>query len=317
MSSSLPEALHVVVVLNWHGRSDTIVCVDSLMSDSSKTSVLVVDNGSFDGTLGEVTDRWEGVHTLQLPQNLGFSGGMNAGIRHAIDVLSATQVTILNNDTVVPKGAMRSLAHLAAEHRRAVSPVVKYLDEPDRVWFAGGSLDRAHAYPHHTAVVDLERCEAGLRSTALLAGCCVTARSQIWDEVGLFDDRFFLNFEDSEWSLRARAAGIDLVVACDVEIFHAVSASFTGTAATLGSFYFLRNGLLFNRIAGGSRRSRIWFIRRFGLGGLRHKALKEQWRALVVLGWAIACYSLGRFGKAPDRVAKLSGKWNTTGDRQV
>ena len=102
---------HVVVVLNWHGHDDTLACVQSLLASDPLLDILVVDNGSFDGTLDELPSLVR-VHSLQLPRNIGFSGGMNRGLEWAL-VAGAETVTILNNDTLVPPGAMRRLAELA------------------------------------------------------------------------------------------------------------------------------------------------------------------------------------------------------------
>lgn len=299
---------HVVVVLNWHGRDDTLECVRSLRESDAALRVLVVDNGSFDGVLDELAalDR---VDTMQLPRNLGFSGGMNRGIERAL-AMGAGTVTILNNDTIVPPGAMTRLAELATGPV-AVSPTVMYRDEPDRVWFAAGTLDMPEGYPHHASIAELAPCVDGVRSTQLLAGCCITASAATWRRAGLFDERFFLNFEDSEWSLRAQSRGVRLLVACDIRILHAVSASFTGAAGTLGSFYFQRNGLLFSKIAGAGFAARVRFVRRFGLAGLRRRSWRERARSLLVSGWAVGGYASRRFGEAPAVLRRQAARWNS------
>lgn len=299
---------HVVVILNWHGRVDTLECVESLLHGSPEVSLLVVDNGSFDGTIELMATR-DRVRTLQLPQNLGFSGGMNRGLRHALDE-GAETVTILNNDTLIPPGAMSTLCGLAGEGS-AVSPTIMYRDEPERAWFAGGVLDMPDGYPRHAAPAELPLCVDGVRVAEVLAGCCITASAQTWREVGLFDERFFLNFEDSEWSLRARGVGVQLLVACDVRILHAVSASFRGPAATLGSYYFLRNGLLFSRIAGAPWTARLRFLRRFGVAGKRGAGLSEILRSLVILSCAVGSYLSGRYGEAPASLRVRVARWRS------
>ncbi|SEB83967.1 hypothetical protein SAMN04489806_1914 [Paramicrobacterium humi] len=297
---------HVVVILNWYGRDDTVACVESVLYGSPDVTVLVVDNGSFDGALGEVSDL-ERVQTLQLPHNLGFAGGMNRGLAFALEA-GATMVTILNNDTLIPPGAMRVL-HRHAESGAAVSPTVMYRDDPTRVWFGGGAIDMPDGYPHHIAPQELQGCVDGVRETSVLAGCCITATSDTWRRVGLFDERFFLNFEDSEWSLRARAAGVRLGVACDARIFHAVSASFRGAASTLGTYYFLRNGLLFTRIAGAGTTARMRFIRRFSPLRRRQLGVRDVIRGGIVAGFAIGSYLLGRFGEAPPFLQRRAREW--------
>ncbi len=303
-----PAPLHTVVVLNWHGRTDTLECVESLVAGNPDVSVLVVDNGSFDGTLDAAASRWPSVATLQLDANLGFSGGMNRGIEHAL-ARGAEVVTVLNNDTVIPAGAMRILRDAASDDL-VVSPEIRYRASPDDIWFGGGTLDRDDAFPHHTRPDDLEPCRGGMRVTPLLAGCCVTATRSAWQRAGLFDERFFLYFEDSEWSLRAGARGIRLAVACDARILHSVSASFVGAAATLGTFYYVRNGLLFNRIVGGGLGSKLRFIRRATSGSLGDRTPREIGRGLLVVGWAVAANAFRRYGAAPAAMQRLAAGWN-------
>ena len=122
----------------------------------------------------------------------------------------------------------------------------------------------------------------------MLAGCCVTATRETWELVGLLDERYFLNFEDSDWSMRAHAAGVSLVVDTRVRIEHAVSASFRGAYSYLGLYYYARNGLLFGREHG--RRAfpaNVRFLRRHVLpdvvGPARRGAVRESARRATVL----------------------------------
>ncbi|HEY0260589.1 MAG TPA: glycosyltransferase family 2 protein [Lacisediminihabitans sp.] len=294
-------------MLSWNGRDDTLGCVGSLVNGSPEVTVLVVDNGSSDGTLEAVRSAWPSVSTLQTGTNLGFSGGMNRGIRWALD-RGASCVTVLNNDTVIPEGAMRALREAAARGL-AVSPEVMYRDSPHEIWFGEGVIDRELGFPHHVAPVNLGSCQAGLRPSAVLSGCCVTASAAVWRHVGLFDERFFLDFEDSEWSVRAVARGVGLAVVCDVRILHAVSASFRGAAAPLGTFYYVRNGLLFNRLIGGNIPSRWRFLRRRGVSGLRDRSGRDRIRMAAVIGWAVAAYLARSFGPAPRSLQRMAARW--------
>ncbi len=309
---------HVVVVLSWFGREDTLPCVRSLVEGSPGTTVLVVDNGSFDGTIEAVTSELPGVQTLQTGANLGFTGGMNAGLRWALD-RGADTVTILNNDTIVPSGTMQRLADLAATGC-AVSPVVTYLDEPERVWFAAGEIEPATGLPHHGPSVRLPPADAdGTRPTEVIAGACLTASAATWRAVGLLDDRYYLIFEDSEWSLRARALGIPLRVDTRSSIAHRVSASFDGRMSYLGLYYYARNGLLFTRSHGASTATTARFVRRHVLPRVRartgdRRAVATGRNALVVAA-AATSWALRRFGPAPRLLAALAGRWSRTVSR--
>ncbi|MFN3866109.1 MAG: glycosyltransferase family 2 protein [Demequina sp.] len=301
----------VVVVLSWHGRADTLRLVEALAPREATSDILVVDNGSYDGVLDEASARWPEVHTLQTGANLGFAGGMNRGIAWALE-RGATFVTVLNNDTVVGPGAIAALEAAAAQGA-VVSPEIYRIDDPSVLWFGGASIDERDKVPGHVAAGALGVASHGLRPSPVLAGCCLTASRDTWQSVGLFDERYFLNFEDSDWSVRAAAAGHDLVVDTRVRILHAVSASFTGAARLLSTYYFVRNGLLFNRVVGGSLVSRVHFVRQRALHtiaaerrGGRHR---EARREALMVAWAIASYATGRFGPAPAALQRRVDRW--------
>lgn len=307
----------VVVVLSYNGRADTLECVDSLVVGSPEARILVIDNGSYDGILEAVQQRWPGLDTLQSDTNLGFSGGMNAGVQWALKAGAAT-ITVLNNDTIIPPGVIAACARLARDGV-AVSPEVRYADGTERVWFGGGVVDSRTCLARHLSeqeIVELFGANnESQRNVRVLAGCCITASSATWREVGLFDERYFLNFEDSDWSARAERVGVRLVVDPQVFIYHKVSASFTGAYSYLGFFYYTRNGLLF----GSSLRrwdvgARLRFLRRHVLpvcvGAVRRGDWKESGRYALVLMAAVSSHLCRRYGRAPRRLETRAAAWS-------
>lgn len=303
----------VVVVLSYKGADDTMSCVESLVTGSPSVDVLVVDNGSEDGLLERVSGEWPNVHTLQTGANLGFSGGMNAGLRWAL-ANGARTVTVLNNDTLIPAGAMERLVAQALTGG-AVSPEVRYADRPADVWFGGGLVDSDTTLPRHLHGAELVRPEGEyLTATSILAGCCITANSQVWKEVGLFDERFFLMFEDSEWSVRASRRGVPLLVDHSVTIQHKVSASFKGRFAYLGLYYYTRNGLKFGSIyRPWSPLARLRFLRRHvfsvPISRLRHRDPRMALRLTIAAVLAIGARAMGLYGRALAPVEKLAQLW--------
>ena len=303
-----------VVVLNYKGASDTIACVESLITGSPSVQVLVVDNGSDDGVVDQIVRRWPIVHTLQTGANLGFSGGMNAGVQWALD-RSARTVTVLNNDTIVPPGAINQLLESAITGR-VISPEVRYAGRPDDVWFGGGVIDPETSLPRHLQADELTAgaFADSASSSAILAGCCLVATAEVWRTVGLFDDRFFLMFEDSEWSVRASRLGIPLVVDHDVTISHKVSASFKGPFIYLGLYYYTRNGLLFGGIVSPwNITARLRFLRRHVLivpaARVRGGQLLVGVRLAAIVGLAVAARVFRVFGRAPAYLERLSSTW--------
>lgn len=303
---------HVVVVLSFRGRDDTLACLESLLSDPHDYSVLVVDNGSFDGVLEEAARRHPDVSTLQTGRNLGFAGGMNAGLRWAMG-RGATTITVLNNDTICTPDAVQALERYAADGA-IVSPQVDYLAPPGRIWFAGGVVDADTSLPRHLAESELDAMPEGTCSpTGTLAGCCLTARADVWRRVGLFDERYFLLFEDAELSLRANRLGVPLLVCRQVRILHRVSASFTGDFSYLGLYFYARNGLLFARASGAGARVKARFLRRHVVPVLgrdvRDRNPARLGRHGVALAAALVDYSTGRLGEAPSWLQSRARAW--------
>ncbi|WP_175557258.1 glycosyltransferase family 2 protein [Raineyella antarctica] len=304
------------MVLSYFGRADTVACVESLVAGSPEARVLVIDNGSYDGVIEEIVNRWPSVETLQTGANLGFAGGMNRGIEWALDVGVGT-ITVLNNDTIIPRGAIAALGRLARTGV-AVSPEVRYADGSERVWFGGGTIDAETSLARHLSASEISSSDGPdrpvLRPSQVLAGCCVTATAGSWQRIGSFDERYFLNFEDSDWSVRAQRAGIPLVVATDVVIYHKVSASFTGSYSYLGTFYYTRNGLLF----GSTRQpwalgTRARFLRRHVIPVLGKAARDRDWARLlrqsVMIGSAVLAHLGRRYGRAPRLLEGFAGNW--------
>jgi GT2 family glycosyltransferase len=307
---------HVVLVLSFNGKADTLACVASLVEGSPEAHVVVIDNGSRDGTQEAVASRWPAVTILQTGSNLGFTGGMNHGLSWALG-RGASTITVLNNDTVVPPGAMAALRGDVKLGGVAVTPEIRYADGSERVWFGGGAIDPETNLARHLSIAEPRSRvpdAPGLRPTEVLTGCCITASVDTWRRVGLFDDRYFLNFEDSEWSVRAREVGVGLAVDSRVVIHHAVSASFTGPLSYLGTYYYARNGVLFGREArGGSLVEVARFLRRHVapdvVGRVKRREWKQASRRLLVIGVALSDHARGRYGPAPGWLAARAIRW--------
>jgi GT2 family glycosyltransferase len=244
-----PGQLNVwLVVLNWNGREDTLELLSGLRLEPAQ--ILLVDNGSTDGTIAAVRHSYPEVRTLQLGANRGYAGGNNAGISMAISE-GAEIIGVLNNDTIVEPGFLAPLVAALADvgttgrPERAVSPDIRYADAPDVSWWRGSTLDYRSGRPRHLTRDEQAAVEGAETPTPLLTGCCMVARAETWRWVGRFDEGLFLIYEDSDWSMRATSAGVQLLVVSESRIRHKVSRSFTGRADALGSYYFARNGLIF------------------------------------------------------------------------
>jgi GT2 family glycosyltransferase len=242
-------APHVaVIVLSWNGREDTLGCLGSLQHATyPELSVVCVDNGSTDGSADAVAAAFPEVTLVRLPQNLGFAGGMNAGLRVALESGADAALT-LNNDMVVQPGFVEPLADALAEDPVAAAACAQVLfaDPPDRVWYAGAEWRprRGHHGRHlgHGGP-PLDAALPPFVTERACAGAMLAPRSAL-ERVGLFDESLFAYAEDVDWSLRAWTAGLHVLVVPASVVRHRVSAASGGASAPTTIYYGLRNGIV-------------------------------------------------------------------------
>lgn len=206
-----------VIVLNWNGWSDTNACLDSLARlDYPRYQVVVVDNASTDDSVERIRAAHPEVTLLQSGGNLGFAGGNNVGIRHALEQ-GADYVWLLNNDAVADPHALTALVELAERDPSvgAVGSRIFYMDRPTELQAWGGgwaNVWTGRSSEHHARVSE--------RELDYLTGCSLLLTRAALERSGLLDDRFFLYFEDTELSFRYRRDGWRLAVAEDSKVWH-------------------------------------------------------------------------------------------------
>jgi GT2 family glycosyltransferase len=276
----------VAVVLSWNGREDTLACLRSLEGEDAE--VIVVDNASDDGTAEAVTS----VELIRNASNLGYAGGMNVGIRRALEG-DADAVLLLNNDVEVEPGAIATLA-AHAEGVGAVCPVVTFADESNRVWYAGARFDPRRGYNGR----HLTEPGAVPTETERICGAAVLIPRKTIDRVGMFDEDLFAYVEDADWSLRARKAGLRLLVVPESRIRHKVSASTGGEGSPDALYYSTRNLLAVTERHAPLGPVGTWRRRLVAVGALLAQALMGRGRRKrvsgVVDGWRD--FRRGKFG---------------------
>ncbi len=235
-----------VLVLTWNGWEATRACLESLRRVRGRGArILVVDNGSTDGTPAHVRREFPDVELLENGTNLGFAAGNNVGIRAAL-AGGAEHVVLLNNDTVVAPDCVEELVTAACAHPHAgmVSAKILLLDEPDVLWFAGGSLSTLTGRATHKGYRrrDNGRYEQ-VREIGRPCACAMLVTRRFLDTVGLMEESLFLYGEEVDWALRARACGFACLFAPRARVWHKVTAASGGEAAARYYYYAVRNML--------------------------------------------------------------------------
>ncbi|HET9270046.1 MAG TPA: glycosyltransferase family 2 protein [Vicinamibacterales bacterium] len=227
-----------VIVVNWNGRQYLQACLDALASQQAvEFETLVVDNGSTDGSAEFVRAQFPAVRVVALADNLGFAGGNNAGAREA----RGRHLVFLNNDTVVEPGWLAALRRAVDDPPgfALVTSKVVYMHDPGLIDSAGdGVLQWGAAFKRFHGTREPEAERSGEVFGVCGAACLVT--KAVFDELGGFDEHFFVSHEDVDLSYRARLLGYRCRYAADAVVRHHGSVTLGRTSA-LAVFHGQRN----------------------------------------------------------------------------
>jgi GT2 family glycosyltransferase len=228
-----------VVIPNWNGAQHLPVCLDALRAQTyPDLEVLVVDNASTDGSQALLAGQYPEVRLLTLPRNLGLTGANNAGFRAARGEILVS----LNNDTEAGPRFVEALVEALLAHPEAGMAASKMLlfDRRDTIHSAGDGYG-LDGIPFNRGV--WQRDEGQFDEPGWIFGGCggaVAYRRAMLDEIGAFDETFFMYCEDVDLNWRAQLAGWRCWYTPAAVVYHKLSATGGGPIA---SFYTGRNTL--------------------------------------------------------------------------
>ena len=292
--------MHIdIVVLHYKNRDDTLCCLQSLFANTYRDfTVHLVNNGTTD-TFPEMPR----VIYYLLPVNLGFAGGNN----HVLRLLQegATSFLLLNNDTWVPPDYLEKLALWATNHPGIIGSKIVLYDDPHTLDHYGGIWDSerltfdliGYRQSSHETALPLDRLD-------YVTGCSLFAPTSALRAVGLLDEGYFLYFEEADWCLQAKRAGIPISVCPDAVVHHKVSRAVTNPSVTK-KYYFWRNRLRYIRknIAPSPFQRRILQE----IGRLLLTLFLKEVHYLLLFPWTTPQRRLIRRTRIQGYVASLSG----------
>jgi GT2 family glycosyltransferase len=304
-----------IVLLNWNSGEMTAECIRSLLKMTAKNyEIIVVDNGSKDGSAKYLCAQFPEITILPQDHNLGFAAGCDVGMKLGLE-RGLKYVLPLNNDTVVDPEFLTELQLAAEEHPQAamISPKIYLWDMPDRFWWAGGDFSLWTGIARHIGRKEVDKGQFD-RSTELdwATGCAVLIRSDVLRETGLFDESFFGNAEDLDLSLRMRKAGYKIWFAPKAKLWHKEGVDYRKNAGEyLRKFTGTRNLLYVMR---KHARTAQWltFLPNFLL---RHVAfyvaltlMRRDYRSAWAVVQGILSFFRTRRGDGPGMAAPQSGE---------
>lgn len=236
-----------IIILNWNGKEDTLECLASVNKiDYPNYKIIVVDNGSSDGSVEAISKPYPDVTLLQTGENLGYAGGNNVGIRWALEH-ETDYILILNNDTVIAPNLLTTFVNAAKPLSRGsiLGAKIYYYDKPDTIWFAGGRwLRNNNCFEHIGCNQEDNIAFDKTIEVDYITGCALFTESHTFKDVGLLDEEFFLTYEETDWCYRAKDKGHNCFVIPEAKLWHKVSSSFGGENSPLVHYFMVRNKLL-------------------------------------------------------------------------
>jgi len=249
-----------IIVLNYNGIKDTIEClksINNLKTDNISLETVVVDNNSTDNSQKKLS-KMKNIHLIFNKSNMGFSAGNNIGIKYALQKKSDF-ILILNNDTIVEKSLLFGLLK-SVDLNDIISPKILFApgfefhkklygkkDIGKIIWYAGGIIDWDNIIGKHIGVDIVDKGQYNnARETDYATGACMLIKSEVFNKIGLFDEKYFLYLEDMDFCVRAKFIGFKIGYEPSGVIWHKNAGSTGGSGSELQDYYFTKSRLLFS-----------------------------------------------------------------------
>jgi len=252
-----------VSIINFNGAKNTLNCLKSLNEVVKKDfslNIVLIDNGSSEKLiLDEKKYKNFSLKLIRSDKNLGFAGGQNLGIKYSLGN-GADFIVVLNNDVILDKDIFIELLKAFEEKEDCglVSPKIYFAkgfefhknsyqekDLGNVIWYAGGKMDWNNIIGSHRGVDEVDKGQyEKIEETDFASGCAVMIKREVFEKVGVFDEKYFLYYEDNDFNQRAKKIGYKIYYEPKAILWH-LNAGSSGSGSTLHDYYITRNRLLF------------------------------------------------------------------------
>lgn len=257
-----PDVLAVIV--NWNGKDDVLECLKSLVNANypkDKFKILVVDNGSSDGSQAAISKTYPNVALIKNSKNLGYVRAVNRGINQGLE-WDVEYVWICNNDIVVHEDALTQLVKIGQSDTKigVVAPVVYSYRQPQTIDNIGYKINfwigRLKKLKYKEGIFPDPRSRMSDVDSNL--GCSNIIKTSLIQTIGMFNPIYKIYFEETDYNVRAKRSGFRVVIARNAKVWHK-------TASTMDKFlfrraYFLLRNLLVFEILNAKLKHLIVFI---------------------------------------------------------
>lgn len=245
---------HYFIIVNYDSGVDLIKCVESILYSNNITPyIVIVDNASRDGSLEECKARFPKFTYIYNTHNIGFAAAANIGTRYALE-RNAKTITFCNPDAIIDKKCANILiSDILAKKIDIASPII-YKYNTSKYWFAGGKISFLKMRTIHKPAPK-KQFSLPFIPTDYITGCVMTVSASVFQKISLFDENFFLYYEDADFSLRAKKAGFKLGIIPNAKAYHKELSETTNPQKT---YFLVLSGLkFFNKHTYGL--TKLWF----------------------------------------------------------
>ncbi|HUV42557.1 MAG TPA: glycosyltransferase family 2 protein [Patescibacteria group bacterium] len=275
-----------IVTVHYKSKDLTLQCLQSINKLKSKGFELetIVVNNNPQEKINDLKKKFPKFIFLETKENLGFAGGYNLGMKKAFDD-KADYIFIINNDTILDENLLVHLFKVAEKRKKAglLSPKIYFApghefhrdryQESERgkvLWFVGGIVDWQNVLTQHRGVDEVDQGQYDqIEETDYISGCAMLIKRKVIEKIGFLDKKYFAYYEDSDYSVRAKKAGFQLLFVPQAKMWH-FNASSSEVGGSLHDYYLTRNRLLF---------------------GLRYAPLRAK---LALFKWGLSRLLIGR-----------------------
>ncbi len=235
-----------IVIVNYNGEKFQNEAIASILNQTYQDfKIIIVDNNSTDNSM-KMLDKFDSDKIIKIynNENLGAAGGNNIGIKKSIE-LNCEYTLLINNDVILNEDA---IAKLLACKKDIVCPKIYYFGT-DKIWFYGGKFHNfrgtiSHLYYQKEKYKDKQ-------TTEYAPTCCMLIHNTVFKKTGLFDENYFLYYDDVDFCFQLRKNKIKIYLCSNAVIYHKVSLSSGGENSKTAIYYNNRNRFYYIKKAGG------------------------------------------------------------------
>lgn len=234
-----------IVLVNYNGEKFQNDCIKTIKAMTYKNyEIIVVDNDSKDKSIELLRKEYPQVKIIETGVNFGVAKGNNIGISAAL-YYECEYILLLNNDTEVEVDMLENMIK-RANKKSLVTCKIYYFHKKDLIWCAGGKINWNKATPEHFGVdeIDKGQCDKS-KFVEYTPTCCLLIHKDVFDEVGLMDEKYFMYYDDIDFVVRANKLGYKIWYEASAKLWHKVNSSSGGSESKTAVYYANRNRLYF------------------------------------------------------------------------